>query len=42
VIYDSQGIAGDIPFAAAFAFVPIAIMTVYLIIAWRLKAFEAL
>jgi putative spermidine/putrescine transport system permease protein len=42
VIYDSQGIAGDIPFAAAFALVPIAIMTMYLVIAWRLKAFEAL
>jgi putative spermidine/putrescine transport system permease protein len=42
VIYDSQGIAGDIPFAAAFALVPVAIMSVYLVIAWRLKAFEAL
>ena len=42
VIYDSQGIAGDIPFAAAFALVPVAIMSIYLVIAWRLKAFEAL
>jgi putative spermidine/putrescine transport system permease protein len=42
VIYDSQGIAGDIPFAAAFALVPVAIMSIYLIIAWRLRAFEAL
>ena len=42
VIYDSQGIAGDVPFAAAFALVPVAVMSIYLLIAWRLKAFEAL
>ena len=26
VVYPSQGVAGDIPFAAAFALVPVAIM----------------
>jgi putative spermidine/putrescine transport system permease protein len=41
-IYDSVGIANNIPFAAAFALVPVAIMAVYLFIAWRLKAFEAI
>jgi putative spermidine/putrescine transport system permease protein len=41
-IYDSVGIANNGPFAAAFALVPVAIMAVYLLIAWRLKAFEAL
>lgn len=42
VIYDSVGIANDIPFAAAFALVPLAIMSIYLFVAWRLGAFEAL
>ena len=38
----SQGVAGDIPFAAAFALVPVAIMAVYLLVARRLGAFDAL
>ena len=42
VIYTQVGIAGNIPFAAAFALVPVAIMAVYLIVAKRLGAFEAL
>ncbi len=42
VIYDSQGVANDIPFAAAFATVPVLIMAVYLLIARKLGAFEAL
>ena len=42
VVYDNQGVAGNIPFAAAFALVPIAIMAVYLLVARRLGAFEAL
>ena len=42
VIYDSFGIAGNVPFAAAFALVPIAVMGVYLTLAKRLGAFEAL
>jgi putative spermidine/putrescine transport system permease protein len=42
VIYSNVGIANNIPFAAALAMVPIAIMAVYLLIAQRLGAFEAL
>jgi putative spermidine/putrescine transport system permease protein len=41
-IYNSVGIANNIPFAAAFALVPVAIIAVYLFIAWRAGAFEAL
>ena len=42
VIYDSVGVANNLPFAAAFAMVPIAIMAVYLAVARKLGAFEAL
>jgi putative spermidine/putrescine transport system permease protein len=42
VIYANVGIANNIPFAAALATVPVAIMAVYLLIAQRLGAFEAL
>lgn len=42
VIYDNQGVAGNIPFAAAYAFVPILVMAVYLWLARRTGAFEAL
>jgi putative spermidine/putrescine transport system permease protein len=42
VVYQSVGIANDIPFAAAFALVPVAIMGLYLWGARRLGAFEAL
>ncbi|PZR65006.1 MAG: spermidine/putrescine ABC transporter permease [Chloroflexi bacterium] len=42
VVYDSQGVANNIPFAAAFAIVPVVIMAGYLLIARRLGAFEAL
>ena len=42
VIYDSQGVANNIPFAAAFAVVPIVIMGGYLLVARRLGAFDAL
>jgi putative spermidine/putrescine transport system permease protein len=42
VIYDNVGIAGKTPLAAAFALVPIAIMAVYLLLAKRAGAFEAL
>ncbi len=37
-----QGTAGNIPMAAAFSVVPIAIMAVYLLVARRLGAFRAL
>src|SRR5437773_531936 len=42
VVYSSIGIANNVPFAAALAMVPIAIMALYLIGAKRLGAFEAL
>jgi len=42
VIYDSQGVSNNVPFAAAFAVVPIAIMAAYLLLARRLGAFDAL
>ncbi|MDP9342017.1 MAG: ABC transporter permease [Actinomycetota bacterium] len=42
VISEKVGTVGDLPFAAAFAMVPVAIMAVYLTVARRLGAFEAL
>ena len=42
VVFSSVGVANNIPFAAAFASVPLAIMALYLVIARRLGAFEAL
>jgi putative spermidine/putrescine transport system permease protein len=42
VVYDSVGISNNVPFAAAFATLPIVIMALYLIGARRLGAFEAL
>ncbi|MBA2380547.1 MAG: ABC transporter permease [Chloroflexi bacterium] len=42
VVYDFVGVAGNQPLAAAFAMVPVTIMLVYLFIARRLGAFEAL
>jgi len=42
VIFDSQGVANNVPFAAAFAVIPILIMSVYLVVARRLGAFDAL
>lgn len=42
VVYRNVGVAGDLPFAAAFATVPIAIMVGYLLVARRLGAFESL
>lgn len=41
-VYQLQGTAGDIPMAAAFAMVPIVIMAVYLTIAKKMGAFDAL
>jgi putative spermidine/putrescine transport system permease protein len=35
-------VANNIPFAAAFAIVPVVIMALYLLLARRLGAFEAL
>ena len=42
VIYDNVGIANNLPLAAAFALVPVAVMAIYLALARRLGAFEAL
>jgi putative spermidine/putrescine transport system permease protein len=42
VVYDSVGISNNVPFAAAFAAVPLCVMAVYLLIARRLGAFEAM
>jgi putative spermidine/putrescine transport system permease protein len=42
VVYDNIGINANVPFAAAFATVPVIVMAVYLVIARRLGAFEAL
>lgn len=41
-VYQLQGTAGNIPLAAAFAMVPIIIMLIYLTIAKRMGAFDAL
>ena len=41
-VYVHQGTAGNIPLAAAFSVVPIVIMAVYLSVAKRLGAFDAL
>jgi putative spermidine/putrescine transport system permease protein len=42
VVYSNVGIANNLPLAAAFATVPVAIMIVYLLVARRLGAFESL
>ncbi|MBI4260553.1 MAG: ABC transporter permease [Actinobacteria bacterium] len=41
-VYVQQGTAGNLPLAAALAVVPLAIMAVYLVLAKRAGAFEAL
>jgi putative spermidine/putrescine transport system permease protein len=42
VVYSSVGISNNVPFAAAFATVPLVVMAVYLLLARRLGAFEAM
>jgi putative spermidine/putrescine transport system permease protein len=42
VVYQNVGVASNVPFAAAFATVPLIVMGIYLLIARRLGAFEAL
>jgi putative spermidine/putrescine transport system permease protein len=42
VVYTNVGIANNLPFAAAFATVPVVVMIIYLLVARRLGAFEAL
>ena len=41
-IYSQQGVAGNLPAAAAFSFVPIAVMALYLTFARRLGAFDTI
>lgn len=42
VVYKQQGVAGNLPFAAAFAIVPIVVIALYLWLAKRKGAFDAL
>jgi putative spermidine/putrescine transport system permease protein len=42
VVYLQQGTAGNVPFAAAFSLVPIVVIGVYLLLARKLGAFDAL
>ncbi len=42
VVYTNVGVAGNLPFTASFALVPIVVMALYLAAAKRLGAFEAL
>ena len=42
VVYNNIGLVNNVPFAAALSMVPIAIMAIYLLVAKRLGAFEAL
>ncbi len=42
VVYASVGVANNVPFAAAFAVLPLLVMAAYLLIARRLGAFKAL
>ncbi len=42
VVYRQQGLAGNLPFAAAFSLVPIVVIAVYLWLARRKGAFDAL
>ena len=41
VVYRSVGVASNVPFAAAYAVVPVIVMAIYLLVARRLGAFEA-
>jgi putative spermidine/putrescine transport system permease protein len=42
VVFANVGVANNLPLAAAFATVPVAVMVAYLLVARRLGAFEAL
>jgi putative spermidine/putrescine transport system permease protein len=42
VVYANVGVSSNVPFAAAFAVVPVIVMGIYLLLARRLGAFEAL
>ena len=42
MVYEQQGTAGNLPLAAAFSIVPMLLVGVYLMLAKRLGAFDAL
>jgi putative spermidine/putrescine transport system permease protein len=42
VVYGHVGVSGNVPFAAAYATVPVVVISVYLLLARRLGAFQAL
>jgi putative spermidine/putrescine transport system permease protein len=42
VVYRNVGVSNNVPFAAAFATLPMIVMGIYLVVARRLGAFEAL
>jgi putative spermidine/putrescine transport system permease protein len=42
LIFRYQGVANDLPLAAAIAVIPVVVITVYLLLVKRLGAFEAL
>ena len=42
VVFSNQGVSGDLPLAAAFATVPVVVMLIYLALARRAGAFQAL
>lgn len=42
VVYGNVGVANNIPFAAAYAIIPVVVMGAYLLVARRLGAFESL
>jgi putative spermidine/putrescine transport system permease protein len=42
IVYQSVGVANNVPFAAAYALVPVGIMAAYLVAARKTGAFEAL
>jgi putative spermidine/putrescine transport system permease protein len=42
MVYQQQGTAGNLPLAAAFSVVPIVLIGLYLVLARRLGAFDAL
>ena len=42
VVYDSVGVSNNVPFAAAYATIPLLVMAIYLLLARRTGAFDAL
>jgi len=42
VVYDLSGVAGNTPLAAAYTMVPVTVMLIFLLVARRLGAFDAL